>query len=135
MRPSTLVLCVVSLFCGCGSKGEDSAVRGPSFDSMTHEERAAYMASDVLPTMAGVFQAFDSERYADFSCATCHVTGLSDGSYAMPDAGLPPLREADFPYTSEVGVFMEDEVLATMRDLLGPTDGGRPCTTCHTLTE
>ena len=81
--------------------------------------------------MAALFQEHDSEAYADFSCGTCHVEGQVDGTYAMPDAGLPPLYDDKFPYTSDVGVFMSDEVLPTLNDLLGPTDGGRPCITCH----
>jgi hypothetical protein len=118
----------------CGGK-EDSGADDFVFSELSDDEKAAYMSSDVLPTMSAVFQGFDAEEYADFSCASCHVQGSTDGSFSMPDAGLPPLREADFPYESDIGVFMEDEVLATMKDLLGPKDGGRPCTTCHTLAE
>ena len=119
---------------GCGVEGEegDEEFR---FDDLSDDEKFAYMSSDVLPAMAEVFQAYDSETYANFSCATCHVSGLADGSYAMPDDGLPPLSEHAFPYESDVGLFMEDEVLPMIGLLLGPTDGGRPCTTCHTLTE
>jgi hypothetical protein len=130
-----LLLCAALYSTACGTKDGDSAPEPFTFDNLSDEEKLAYMASDVLPTMQSIFQAYDSEAYADFSCGTCHVTGLADGTYAMPDAGLPPLREADFPYEDEVGLFMENEVRATMAELLGPTEGGRPCVTCHTLEE
>ena len=119
----------------CGNKAEDSAPESFRFDDLSDDEKLTYMSTEVLPTMQAIFQGYDSEAYAEFSCATCHVTGLSDGSYAMPDPGLPPLREADFPYEGELADFMEHEVRATMAELLGPTDGGRPCVTCHTLEE
>jgi len=116
---------------GCGDPTEDSA--NEPFDTLSDDEKAAYMASDVLPQMEAIFQAYDSETCADFSCASCHVSGSADGTYAMPDPGLPSLQEDSFPYESDVGLFMGDEVLPTMTDLLGP--GGRPCITCHTLEE
>ena len=128
-----LRVCCVLVLVGCGGKADSGEVF--RFSELSDEEKAAYMASDVLPTMAALFQAYDSDAYADFSCATCHVDGLADGSYAMPDAGLPPLSEDKFPYESDVGLFMEEEVLPALNELLGPADGGRPCITCHTLAE
>lgn len=125
------VLCLAAVACG-GDKDSGEAFR---FSELSDADKSAYMASDVLPTMAAVFQSYDSEAYADFSCDSCHVSGLADGTYAMPDAGLPPLSEDAFPYDAGVGLFMNEEVLPTLNDLLGPTTGGRPCTTCHTLTE
>lgn len=120
----------------CGEAVDDSGTEEPfAFDDLSDEDKAAYMASDVLPRMQEVFQAYDSEAYADFSCATCHVTGLSDGTYVMPDPGLPQLRDDAFPYESDIGVFMADEVLPELQALLGPKEGGRPCVSCHTLEE
>ena len=119
----------------CSSKTEDTASEPFTFDSLSAEEKAAYMASDVLPQMQAVFQAYDGEAYADFSCATCHVSGMADGTFAMPDPGLPLLHDDEFPYESEVGLFMAEEVLPTMSELLGPSESGRPCITCHTLEE
>lgn len=119
----------------CGEEDDDVGAAPVPFESLSDEEKASFMASDVLPRMREVFQAYDSEAYADFSCASCHVTGSTDGNYAMPDPGLPPLREDGFPYTSDIGVFMADEVLPELKELLGPKDGGRPCITCHTLDE
>ena len=117
----------------CSSKSDDTASEVFTFDNLTDAEKAAYMASDVLPRMQAVFQDHDATAYADFSCTTCHVAGSADGSYVMPDPGLPPLREDAFPYEDDVGIFMAEEVLPAMAELLGPTDGGRPCITCHTL--
>ena len=71
------------LIMGCGEEVDEFR-----FDDLTDDEKAAYMATDVLPTMAALFQEHDSEAYADFSCGTCHVEGQVDGTYAMPDAGL-----------------------------------------------
>ena len=126
------MLCLVVVACSGDKEDSGEEFR---FDQLSDAEKSGYMATDVLPEMAALFQSYDSEAYADFSCDTCHVTGLADGSYAMPDAGLPALSEDAFPYDSGVGLFMNEEVLPALNDLLGPTDGGRPCTTCHTLTE
>ena len=115
----------------CSAPVEDSSSEPFAFEDLSDTEKSAYMASDVLPEMAEIFQAYDPDAYADFSCASCHVAGSADGTYAMPDAGLPPLEEDAFPYESDVGVFMDDEVLPAMADLLG--GGGKPCITCHTL--
>lgn len=132
-----LLFCLVTGFAtvSCGGKDSGADATPFQFDDLTTEEKFAYMASDVVPTMAPIFQGHDAEAHADFGCGTCHVQGMADGTYAMPDPGLPPLEEDAFPYTSDVGVFMEEEVRATMAELLGPREGGHPCTTCHTLTE
>ncbi len=129
-----------ALACG-GGDGDDGGDSGATeevndepvdYDEMNQYEKFAYMGTDVQPVMTELFQAFDPDRYADFSCATCHPQGSEDGTYAMPDPGLMPLRDEDFPYTSDIGRFMNEEVLPANQDLLGPTDGG-PCLKCHPL--
>lgn len=119
-----------------GDSGATEEVdEGPvDYDAMNQYEKFTFMGTTVTPDMAEVFQAFDAERYADFSCNTCHPQGSADGDYLMPDAGLMPLRNEDFPYTSDIGLFMSEEVLPANQDLLGPPDGS-PCLECHTLEE
>lgn len=127
-------VCILGMLACGGEEPPDDD--GPfRFEDLSDDEKLDYMTSNVLPRMQEVFQGYDADAYSNFSCVTCHVTGSTDGSYAMPDPGLPPLREEDFPYTSAIGVFMADEVLPEIQELLGPKDGGRPCITCHPLAE
>jgi len=128
----------------CGGKDDGDVVDSgtteevdegpPDYDAMNQYEQFNYMGTTVTPTMKEIFQEFDPERFANFSCNTCHPEGSKDGTYLMPDAGLMPLRDEDFPYTSDIGQFMNQKVLPANQDMLGPPDGG-PCLECHTLEE
>lgn len=109
----------------------------PPWAEMTQEQRGAYMASDVTPAMAAIFQAYDAEEYADFSCATCHGSDADATGYAMPsdihELSVPPPEV----YAGPAVEFMYTEVVPAMAGLLemdvydGANDGFG-CYGCHT---
>ena len=55
--------------------GDDVVVEdrpGVPWQSLTDAERFVRMQTQVMPRMKTMFQAFDPDAYADFSCKTCH---------------------------------------------------------------
>lgn len=109
---------------------------------MTDEEKAEHMGDVVLPRMKALFQEFDRERFAKFSCDTCHGVGAETGSFEMPNPGLPHLNAKSFykkhrKATPEIADFMWKEVEPTMAQLLGlprysfVKKTGFGCASCH----
>lgn len=114
-----------------------------AWEDMDDAARRAYMGEVVMPAMKASFQAFDADRFADFSCATCHGEDGGSIGFEMPN-GLFPLSYGGFPYsasddadTAAWGVFMETDVLPEMAELLGlpeydrETGEGFGCFGCH----
>ncbi len=110
------------------------------------DERMAYMQEVVLPTMREIFIAYDPDRYADFSCATCHGNDAAAVDYAMPNAlGPLPLDgtlEVAMARNPEMTAFMLDEVFPTMVELLDEqkynpqsAPNGYRCVGCHLVAE
>lgn len=169
MRRSWLVLGVVLAVAGCGgggasetsessgsatasgsestesSEGSESATAsasGPStpWDEMTQQQKGQYMREVVMPEMQRLFQEHDAERYADFSCATCHGENAREVGFEMPN-GLAPLTHerimATFGSEHPGAVFMTRTVWPRMAELLGEpqfdpqTGHGFACTNCH----
>src|SRR5690349_18299833 len=60
----------------------------------THEQRQAYMAAAVEPTMRHLFQSFNAKAYAGFGCDTCHGDDMDTLDFKMPN-GLYALPEKD----------------------------------------
>jgi len=100
------------------------------------EERMAYMAAHVYPSMQKLFQEFDPKTYADFSCQTCHGEDMEAKDYAMPGdlyelPGDDPIADA-MEYDEDVAGFMKDKVAPTMSHLLSQdAPAGKACFTCH----
>ncbi|MFK7992131.1 MAG: hypothetical protein AB8I08_39295 [Sandaracinaceae bacterium] len=131
-----------------GTTGGEQADVLPSppspWEEMAHADQAAWMGAEVLPRMATRFQEYDSERYADFSCATCHGPGAAEGEFEMPSLSLPALPATGTPEqhamvrTYPEGTrFMFSNVLPAMQTLLGAPDfdeatgEGFSCFACH----
>jgi hypothetical protein len=118
---------------------------GPGdWDKWSHDQKLAYMKSAVMPKMGGLFHDFDAKKYEEPKCLLCHRTGAKDGSFTMPDPGLPVLdispagikaTHAKFPKVVE---FMSKQVEITMAGLIGEepfdmkTMKGFGCLNCHT---
>ena len=97
--PRSLPLCLFALAClACGPKGKVEVPEGADklWSEMDHGERMQHMGAVVMPRVRPVFQAHDAERFADFSCATCHGSGADRGDFAMPNPDLPKLYTANF---------------------------------------
>ena len=58
---------------------------------MGHGQRLAFMKGEVMPTMKAAFAAYDSARYGEMRCTTCHGSKAKEGSFAMPNPELPKL--------------------------------------------
>jgi hypothetical protein len=118
---------------------------GIDWNSMDKKARGKYMKDVVLPKMKEVFTAFDANKYANMQCMTCHGTGATNGSFAMPNPELPQLP-ADMSKFKEWAAkrpkmteFMVKHVKPEMAKLLNEpeynpeTKVGFGCGECHTM--
>ncbi|MBZ0233313.1 MAG: hypothetical protein K8M05_13370 [Deltaproteobacteria bacterium] len=159
VNPRSFVLSFVLLAAACGGKSAPAAggggggtgptepAPGPlapgQWASMDHEAREDFMKQVVLPTMEAEFKAFDAERFADFSCKTCHGSGIDDHTYKMPHPDLPELSGAMLQNPPEEAKpmleFMGGKVKPKMAELLGMPEwspeqqDGFGCTACHIM--
>ncbi len=160
LRSIGCVLCVVIATAGCGGKSKgagsggggdgdvgDPVPEGPltpgAWDGMSPQQRGTFMKKTVLPAMAGVFLEFDGAEFANMNCKTCHGQGADDGTFKMPNPGLPQLcgdqimsPDAEHAAITE---FMKNEVRPTMATLLGKPEwspeqpDGFGCFGCHEM--
>ena len=155
-RLAILIATVVLAACGGKSRtadpggkgnGDDAVPEGPltpgAWAGMTPEQRGKFMSKTVLPTMSGLFLEFDGAEFANMNCKTCHGQGYDDGSFEMPNPGLPTLRgdqimnpDAEHAAITE---FMKNKVRPTMATLLGKPEwtpdqpDGFGCFGCHPM--
>jgi cytochrome c553 len=61
------------------------------WEKMSVSQRKSYMKKTVLPEMKKLFVGFDSKRYKDMSCATCHGEKAAETKFKMPNPDLPKL--------------------------------------------
>ena len=142
----SIAVCLFVAACG-GGEGSQPGTEPTAFKDMDFAQREAFMQDVVLPEMTEVFVAFDP-KFEGMGCATCHGSGATDGSYAMPNAELPvlPGTEAAFleyakdPEHARWAQFMFEKVSSRMASLLqipqyDPTTntGEFSCHNCHTL--
>lgn len=112
------------------------------FDDMTEEQKFAFMQNTVMPEMTQLFQEFDGERYAEFTCANCHGDNAQEVGFEMPN-GLAPLNPEHIPAMFEsdqpMAQFMTQTVWPRMYQLLGKdpynpeTNEGFGCLGCHAM--
>ena len=62
--------------------------------NFNHDEKLAFMKSEVTPKMAKTWGDFD-KKYAKLDCATCHGSAAKKGNFKMPNAELPKLDHKD----------------------------------------
>jgi hypothetical protein len=102
------------------------------------------MKSTVLPKMGPMFHDFDPKRFAEPKCTLCHGDGAKDGTFKMPNPGLPKLTATPEAFKKlqtqkpQIFDFMSKQVVPTMASLLGEepldmkTQKGFGCFECHT---
>ena len=115
---------------------DTSVAELPSWAEMTEGQKTSFMANEVTPAMAAIFKAYDAEKYADFSCETCHGAYAEGSGYEMPSPSNG-LAKPPPPVTAGPNAeFMYNEVLPKMAELLDTevNDGsndGFSCYGCH----
>ena len=159
-RALAIALALTAASCGGGDAGDDTAsaqttgdetpatdeVPSPPspWDSMDHDAQAQWMFTEVVPRMQAQFQEHDAERYAEFSCATCHGPNAEAEGFEMPTNSLPALpatgteeQRAMVNQYRPMATFMFQRVLPTMQTLIGAPDydeethEGFSCFACH----
>jgi hypothetical protein len=107
------------------------------WQSLDFDQRKRFMRELVMPSLRPLFQGFDGERFAAFSCSTCHGSGAKAGTFAMPSAEVPALSKARLSAAAESDkpmlAFMREMVKPKMAELLGEPDSLR-CSSCHLST-
>ena len=148
MNRKNLAILVCLLVGACGDvQGDPTEPAPPAYAQMNRDQRVAFMSAVVLPQLTNTFAAFDA-KYQSMTCATCHGSGATDGTFVMPSPQVPPLpasEEAFYEYIKDPeharwSQFMMDKVWPQMADLLkvDKYDPAHPdgfsCHNCHTLT-
>lgn len=144
MRLPVLLLVFALVFAlGCAAEpSEQPAYEPPGpWWSLDWDERFQFMLLKTQPEMEALFQAYDAEAFAEFTCERCHGEDPDAVDYAMP-AGIAPLTLSDFPYPEHedpelraMGEFMEFEVAELMAGYLGQEVSVKElsCLDCHAL--
>ena len=118
---------------------------GPGdWDKWSHDQKLAYMKSTVMGKEKDLFSGFDSAKYGDMKCKTCHGAGAADGNFKMPNPDLPKL-DASVEGFKKMAIkrtavfnFMMKQVEPQTAALLGEqpydakTQKGFGCFECHT---
>lgn len=143
MKRISIAACLFLAACG-GGQDDGPEAEPTAYADMNFEQRSAFMYEVVLPEMKKTFVAFDP-KFETMTCATCHGSGATDGTYAMPSSDVPRLpTEEDFPKWMEDpenarwGQWMIDVVWPQMADLLQvpvfdheKNPNGFSCANCH----
>lgn len=116
--------------------------------TLSQAERKAHMNEHVVPVMEAHFKRHDPERYAAFSCETCHGQDMVARNFKMPNPSLLALHPTGsdeqhkmvetYP---EMVKLMFNHVLPDMQASLGveaydtATKTGFSCYACHPAAE
>ncbi len=116
-----------------------------AWKDMNHDQRLDFMKTTVLPKMKAEFAAYDSKRFGNITCGTCHGDGAKDGSFKMPNPKIMPKIPNDKDGFAKIMKdqpdavkFMGGKVVPMMAQMLGEepydmkTGKGFGCHECHT---
>ena len=141
-----VAVAVLAAVAGAGLSCASAPNEAPpmAWKDMDHEQRKAHMKHVVLPGMKVEFEAWESDEFAEMTCATCHGQGARDETFKMPNPDLPKLPggpggfEKLLAEEPEAAEFMAKIVVPKMAAMLGekPYDPaehkGFGCFNCHT---
>jgi hypothetical protein len=143
---STAATTLSSTGTGAGTAGTATPTPGgptPAWSAMSHDQKLAFMQKTFYPKMKDEFASFNSGKYGDMNCTTCHGDGVKDHSFKMPNAKLPKLNpdggfKKHMDKTPEITKFMMSKVVPDAAALIGEqpydpkTQKGFGCFDCHT---
>lgn len=131
---------------GTTTEASQPTLHGPPapWATLDHDARRAHMVHEVLPNASELFTSWRAERYADFSCETCHGQDASARNFAMPNPSLITLyatgtvgQEEVLAQYTEACTFMYSRLVPAMQTMLGAPDydpathEGFTCFACH----
>lgn len=144
-------LALILFVAACGSKApatsttaQPTATALPDlpFEQLDHEQRAEFMKQKVMPAMEPIFKNHNPDKFAEFTCVTCHGKQAKDGHFDMPSTELPKLNFKDTSkFKKEDLEWMSTQVKPEMAKLLGlpefdpanPDPKAFGCQNCHVI--
>lgn len=150
IRSLTLIAAVSLAFVACGGSPSPanpaastplSAAPAAWSDTLSHDQKLAFMKATFTPAVAPVFKGHNATLYADFGCKTCH----GPESKPQPRDFLPHLTLTadgkgimEFTTKPEVSKFMIDVEVAAAKSFGKPvfdvkTGQGFGCAGCHVI--
>jgi hypothetical protein len=162
---SIIAICIASLFSSASplplQSGTQSSVSDTlvvtdtvvtadsviDWDKMSKAERKDYMKQVVLPKMKPIMHQFDTKKFADVKCGTCHGAGARDGLFKMPNpelaklpnsrAGFEQLMKEKPEWMEFMGKTMKPSManLLSMKQFDMKTGKGFGCGNCHMTQE
>jgi hypothetical protein len=109
-------------------------------DSMSDKEKGIFMKKKVVPPMAKTFQEYDSAKYADFGCKTCHGPAFKPHPVDfLPELHMKDGKLVEAEKEPKMAEFMSQKVSPQMAEIFGkkpfdPATGeGFGCNGCHKI--
>lgn len=103
------------------------------------DAQVEYMKTKVVPAMKPVFQGAAPEKYASFTCATCHGPDKQAPQEFLPHLTLVDGNIEEFTTMPEVSKVMAEQIVPAMAEAMGeapfdPATGqGFGCAGCHAI--
>lgn len=121
--------------------GTAAAVAAPDkwSDSLSMDEKVAFMKAHVVGPLGEAFKAGDAAKYPTIGCKTCHGPSLKDTKEALPHLTLKDGKITSFAEKPEISKWMAEKVVPAMATALGEppydpaTHKGFGCAGCHVV--